>query len=107
VLAACHLKPLLDRGLLNGGSVPVSSALDMPITANSLSAGEKQLLSLARAVLRRTNIVILDEATAQVDHELDDKVQQTIRTDLSHATVIAIAHRLKVSEVFTSFRYRH
>jgi ABC-type uncharacterized transport system YnjBCD ATPase subunit len=46
----------------------------MPVGQNSLSAGEKQLLALARAVLRHTNIVILDEATAQVDQELDDKV---------------------------------
>jgi ABC-type multidrug transport system fused ATPase/permease subunit len=73
VLEASHLKPLLDRGREDGNS-SVSSALDMPITANSLSAGEKQLLSLARAILRRTNIVILDEATAQVDQDLDDKV---------------------------------
>jgi ABC-type multidrug transport system fused ATPase/permease subunit len=113
VLEASHLKPLLDRSLASD-HVGNGSALDVQITANSMSAGEKQLLALARAILRRTNIVILDEATAQVDQDLDDKVsviifcnaplilliylaqiQQTIRKDLSHATVIAIAHRLK------------
>lgn len=45
----------------------VDAALDMEISPTSLSAGEKQLLALSRAVLRRTNIVILDEATASVD----------------------------------------
>ena len=48
--------------------------LDMRVSQNSLSAGEKQLLALARAVLRGTNIIIMDEATSQIDTELDDKV---------------------------------
>jgi ABC-type multidrug transport system fused ATPase/permease subunit len=46
----------------------------MRVSQNSLSAGEKQLLALARAVLRGTNIIIMDEATSQIDTELDDKV---------------------------------
>jgi ABC-type multidrug transport system fused ATPase/permease subunit len=46
----------------------------MMISQDSLSAGEKQLLAIARAILRRTNIIIMDEATSQVDSNLDDKV---------------------------------
>jgi ABC-type multidrug transport system fused ATPase/permease subunit len=46
----------------------------MPITQDSLSAGEKQLVSIARAILRRTNIIIMDEATSQIDSYLDDQV---------------------------------
>jgi len=61
----------------------------------SLSAGERQLVALARAVLRRTNIVIMDEATSQIDSHLDDQIQKTIREELSNALIITIAHRLK------------
>jgi ABC-type multidrug transport system fused ATPase/permease subunit len=79
VLDSCHLKSLLDRGL-NNADGSCATALDMSVGQNSLSAGERQLLALARAVLRRTNIVILDEATAQVDQELDDKAREVIYT---------------------------
>jgi ABC-type multidrug transport system fused ATPase/permease subunit len=68
VLERIHLKPLLERG--HEGSV----SLEMPVSQNSLSAGEKQLLALARAVLRRTNVIIFDESTAQIDQILDDTV---------------------------------
>lgn len=70
VLNRCHLTPLLNRG---SGQEEVS--LDMPMSqGGSLSAGERQLVALARAVLRRTKIVILDEATSQIDSRLDEKV---------------------------------
>jgi len=74
----------------------MSLTLDMPISqGGSLSAGERQLVALARAVLRRTNIIIMDEATSQIDSRLDDQIQKTIREELSSALIITIAHRLK------------
>jgi ABC-type multidrug transport system fused ATPase/permease subunit len=69
VVRRCHMDAVLRQRTENDSSI-----LHIPVNQSSLSAGEKQLLALARAVLRRTNIIIMDEATSQIDNKLDEQV---------------------------------
>ncbi|MEV4716376.1 ATP-binding cassette domain-containing protein [Micromonospora noduli] len=81
---------LADRLLGVGGD-----GLDAALSADGgqLSAGERQLLCLARALLRDAKLVLIDEATSSLDAETDARIQRLLAVDLAGATVLTIAHR--------------
>ena len=88
------MKLLKEVGL---GDFMSDKTLDYKIEENghNISVGEKQLICIARAMLKKTKILLMDEATANIDYRTEAALKKNIHEDMEESTVMTIAHRIK------------
>ena len=88
---------IFNMNLIGLAYLLTNDGLDFEVKEDgrNLSTGEKQLICMVRAILRKSKIIIMDEATSSVDYNTEQLIQKTILNTLKGSTIITIAHRIK------------